>query len=194
MSINPQKYGSNIEAGMSYLVEHVKEGGRYGATQATILALTAIVKYAETYSPVIGSGDFVAYVNGQEASRISFKPDSDNSLTAVDFSQKLNEEFQKNPTSEAIKIDLAIENFVAPASGEGFKMNYLVEATYTSKLPNSAPDAPIKFTRTQTPWAEVTKVGDVQSMDVTIINDSELPQGMTIARLGIPSCMELDMN
>jgi len=41
---------------VNWLVSRVKSGGRYGSTQATILALKAITSYMENFASINGNG------------------------------------------------------------------------------------------------------------------------------------------
>jgi hypothetical protein len=48
---------------VKYLLKSIKDGGRYGSTQATVLTLKALVKYAKEFGGIRGQGDFVLYLN-----------------------------------------------------------------------------------------------------------------------------------
>jgi hypothetical protein len=39
-------------------LKSIKDGGRYGSTQATVLCLKALVKYAKVFGGIKGSGKF----------------------------------------------------------------------------------------------------------------------------------------
>lgn len=66
LNIDTSRYSVNIELAIGYLMKSVKDGGRYGSTQATVLCLKALVKYARIFGGLKGSGNFVLYFNGQK--------------------------------------------------------------------------------------------------------------------------------
>jgi len=53
----------------------------YGTTQATVLSLKAITKYMNNFVDINGEGDFVLYVNGEEADRVAFTPEKKDAIT-----------------------------------------------------------------------------------------------------------------
>jgi hypothetical protein len=46
LNIDSSKYAEKIDLSIGFLMKSVKDGGRYGSTQATVLCLQALVKYA----------------------------------------------------------------------------------------------------------------------------------------------------
>ncbi len=64
---NQSRYSKYITPAVNWLVSTVKSGGRYGSTQATILALKAITSYMERFSGLNGDGEFVLRLNGDVA-------------------------------------------------------------------------------------------------------------------------------
>ena len=63
LDLDPTFYSTNIELSIEYLLKSVKDGGRYGSTQATVLVLKTLVKYAKIYGGLKGSGSFVLYMD-----------------------------------------------------------------------------------------------------------------------------------
>jgi len=61
------RYATSIKAGVEWMVSKVKNGGAYGSTQATILALKAITRYMSGFVDINGSGSFVLEVEGKKA-------------------------------------------------------------------------------------------------------------------------------
>jgi hypothetical protein len=61
------RYATQIISAIDWLVSTVKSGGRYGSTQATILALKAITSYMQNFANLNGNGDFVLRLNGLQA-------------------------------------------------------------------------------------------------------------------------------
>ena len=87
-----------------------KEGGKYGATQATILVLKCLTKYMESFVEINGRGDFVLYIGDDEVERISFNRDS---KEAIKFD--ISDYIEANPSmfapGSSLDYELAIENY-----------------------------------------------------------------------------------
>ena len=91
MDLDPSGYSQNIELSIEYLLKSVKDGGRYGSTQATVLVLKTLVKYAKIYGGLKGSGSFVLYMDNQKVQSIDFS--ESNPMSNIDFSEALNSAF-----------------------------------------------------------------------------------------------------
>ena len=66
----------------------MKDGGRYGQTQSTVLTLKALVKYYKIYSGLKGKGYFNLYMNNEYVKSKLF--DESVPLADFDFSKELN--------------------------------------------------------------------------------------------------------
>ena len=69
---SPIQFASSIELAFGFLLRQVKDGGRYGSTQATVLALKALVRYSEVFGGLRGSGTFLLSVNGIKVDSFEF--------------------------------------------------------------------------------------------------------------------------
>ena len=68
-------------------------------------------------------------------------------MSNIDFSNALNNAFNSFGTiSQPQTVKLALENYNPNAQGQGFRMSYLLQSTYTDRSPRSSDGAPIKFT------------------------------------------------
>ena len=90
MNINGTMFSPQIELGVEYLLKSVKDGGRYGSTQATVLCLKALVKYAKMFGGIKGQGDFVLYLNNEKVHSVSFS-EQVTSMNNIDFTDVLND-------------------------------------------------------------------------------------------------------
>ena len=124
---------------VDWLVSSVKSGGRYGSTQATILALKAITSFMENFANLNGNGNFVLRLNDQVAQTISFTPKSKEAIE-FDFSALM-----KNPlfadtfkAGRSVKISIGLENFVpTPGETKDFRVNYAFSLNYFDTTPES---------------------------------------------------------
>lgn len=60
----PADFASQSNMAFKFISSNIQGGGRYGSTQATILALRSLVKYSEVYGGLAGSGTIVVKVDG----------------------------------------------------------------------------------------------------------------------------------
>lgn len=118
----------------------MKSGGRYGSTQATILALKAITTYMENFASLNGNGAFTLRLNKVVAQQIFFTSERREAIV-FDFAALMADSRFKaffNPGS-TLNIDIALENFV-PNRGENkdFRVNYAFDFKYYDVTPESA--------------------------------------------------------
>lgn len=114
------------------------------------------------------------YVNDQKVDSIAFS--EVDQVGKVDFSDKINQLYQsysETQKREAIKIELKVENYKYNTKGEGFHLSYLLQADYNDSLPPSASASLINFSLTQdTPLPQLSKVGQIQTQKIALINKS----------------------
>ena len=95
LNIDPAFYSPSIEIGIGYLMQSVKDGGRYGSTQATVLAIKALVKYAKIFGGIKGKGTFALYVNDDKVGTSSFDEDA-GMINNIKFDYDLNKYYNNN--------------------------------------------------------------------------------------------------
>ena len=85
MNQDQGQFSENIERGIQFLMRSIKDGGRFGSTQATILSLKALVCYSKISGGVSGQGKFTLVVDDEEVSTIEFGQPQD-PTPKIDFS------------------------------------------------------------------------------------------------------------
>ena len=110
MNINGTMFSPQIELGIEYLLKSVKDGGRYGSTQATVLCLKALVKYAKMFGGIKGQGDFVLYLNNEKVHSVSFSEQL-TSMNNIDFNDVLNDFIAYRAITGDVTLKVALENY-----------------------------------------------------------------------------------
>jgi hypothetical protein len=64
------KFSKNVERGIEFISSKIKDGGRFGSTQSTVLSLKALVRYAQFNQGLRGAGDLVLYLNGERVGQL----------------------------------------------------------------------------------------------------------------------------
>lgn len=195
MNLAAGRYSAQIELASGFLMKAVEKGGRYGSTQATVLCLQALVKYAKVFGGVKGEGAFVLYVGGNQVSKLAFN-EKDASLSSVDLSGPLTEFFKKAEKGKDYEVKVAVEDYKFNDKRQGFKVSYLLEASYFDRSPRSRGATGLKFgyTNSLATSSAVASVGSIQTSKVTLENRSGKAQGMAVAQISVPSCMSVDSN
>jgi hypothetical protein len=169
---NPS-YASNVEKSIKYLAESC-QGGRYGSTQSTILALRAIVAYDKSRAKPTQPGNLQLVIDGKDVG------------DAVSFTKD---------TTGAIEIPVAA-NLFAPGEHQvhvkmngGSPMPYTVTVNYHSLKPNSADDCKLHL-EVKLRNAKVTE-GAATEANVVVVNRTNEAVPTPIAIIGIPGGLEV---
>lgn len=196
IDIDAAAFSPQIELALTYLMGSVKNGGSYGSTQATILSLQALVKYAKKFGGLKGKGKFVLSIEGGQVATFPFDQ-SQASIDSLDFGAEVNRYYKALGTKpSSLKAKIAIEGYEYNSGQEGFQVSYLFEADFINKSPTTASEAPIKFTvATDKSMDQIqSSLGAIQTQKVSIENLSGAAQGMSVAVLSIPSCMTVELS
>lgn len=130
------EFSEELEQSIKMLVASVKKGGRYGSTQATVLAIKAITSYMKNYVSLNGKGKFVLYANDKPLAEASFSNKEREALKFGDVSKELKKlGFKPN---DQVTLRIQLENFKASDSSEkDFKVQYALSAVYNDQIPPS---------------------------------------------------------
>ncbi len=142
------RYAAQITPAVNWLVAQVKAGGRYGSTQATILALKAITSYMQNFANLNGDGTFALRINGQVVQSISFTPKSKEAIEFDFASIMTNSKFSGFfKPGRKLNISISLDNF-KPAPGEtrDFRVNYAFSFNYYDQTPESSSNSVLGFT------------------------------------------------
>ncbi|NTX60600.1 A-macroglobulin complement component [Myxococcus sp. CA051A] len=116
------EYLANVQRAMKYMAES-SDGGRYGATQSTVLALRAIIAYDKAHAANVSPGRVRVFVEGRPVGEpVSFTGASQEALKLPDVSKLL------GPGGR--QLELRME--------DGSELPYTVEVTFNALVPDSS--------------------------------------------------------
>lgn len=159
-----------ITQGIDYLVKQRKHN-RFGSTQATAMALKALINYTKSQKQkMISENDNITLiVNGKSLTR-KLEITNDGKIAIRDFESFL--------TSGKQNVTVKFNN---PKS----EFPYSLNVKWDSTLPNSSELCPLQLETTI--LDKTYAVGDNVSFTVSVTNTKAEPNGMTTAIIGIPS-------
>ncbi|QRO00824.1 A-macroglobulin complement component [Archangium violaceum] len=163
----------NVERSMRFLADSC-EGGRYGSTQSTVLALRAIVAYDQARSTKRAPGSVRVYVDGRPVGgAVKFDGRAQEALKLPDVSELL--------TAGERKIELRMEG--------GSELPYSIEVTYNALVPASSPDTRVdlEVALAKTALTE----GEPTEARVWVTNRSDQKLSTTVAIFGVPGGLEV---
>lgn len=166
-------FAANVERSMKYLASSC-DGGRYGSTQSTVLALRAIVAYDKARAAKRASGAVRVYVNGQPVgSAVKFAASAQEALKLPDIAELL------SPGER--RIELRMEG--------GAELPYSIEVTYNALKPDSSPETKVALEVSLAKNA-LTE-GEPTEARVLVSNktDEQLPTAVAI--FGVPGGLEV---
>jgi hypothetical protein len=165
------EYAGNVERAMTWLGSMCK-GGRFGATQSTVLALKAIVAYDKSRSKPKADGRLALVVDGTEIQSLPFTKETKGALEFKDFAAAL------KPGEH--KVALRME--------DGSPMPYSLNVEYNATLPDDSAEAPLSVaTRIAEPVAEE---GEGVEVIAELKNTSDKALPMTMLIVGMPGGLE----
>ena len=163
---------ARAQRGADFLVGKRKAGGSFGATQATVMALKALLAFSEQEAPRVNRGAMNVLVNGQRVDR-----------RMIDGNRH-----------EAIVIELAErlrpgENRVELVLDEGLRLPWLLDVNYRSEQPADDPACRVAL-RCELREEQV-ELGKTVALDLTIANRAGEALPMVLARVGLPAGTEI---
>jgi alpha-2-macroglobulin-like protein len=148
-------------------IQQQNEGGGFGSTQATVLALKALTR-AASGSGTMPSGT-IEVATGAKKRTVTFDEKASDPPEIANFASDL----------------MTGKNTIAVASQSDMKgLPFSVDVTYRTTLPPSSPKAAIHVTTT--PRSTSVKTGSSLTMQVVVENTKSEGQPMVIARIGVP--------
>ena len=170
--LRDKKYAGNVERSIKFLADSCK-AGRYGSTQATVLALRAIVTHDQQLSHPKVNGKVRMFVDG--------KPTGD----WVVFNEKTPGELTLPSINDALtpgdhKIELRMDN--------GCQMPYAITASYHTFTPLSDKDCKLDMT-VKSAQDKIVEGGSTE-LDVNVTNTSHEVIPNPIAIIGLPGGLE----
>jgi uncharacterized protein YfaS (alpha-2-macroglobulin family) len=161
---------------LAHCIQFILEGrsfSSFGSTQANVLALKALTKYALKYPTLFQGGEIFVEVNGQSQGMKYTKDQT----TPLEF-----DHLEKYLDRSSNKVNVAFKNALVPA-------NFNINIGYNQNIPQENANWITEIeTRYET---KSVKVGETVRLTVTITGKQNIPQGMAVAIICIPSGFSL---
>ncbi len=158
---------------VNYLVSSRSNGG-FGSTQATILALKAIKKYAEISKQTSESGKIKIMINGKKAACYAYEKGTKGKIL-IENLETLLKDGENN-------IELRYLETSTP-------LPYSFDVTWNSLTPESSSNCKINLKTSLS--TKTTNVGETVRLTVNLTNKTSEGLPMTVALVGIPSGLSL---
>ncbi|MBX7243427.1 MAG: hypothetical protein K1X92_16935 [Bacteroidia bacterium] len=161
---------SNIRKLAEFLRNSRNGNGSFSNTNATVLALKALVRYAQFTKRTDESGKIEIYVDGKKAGEQSYDKGEQNPIVI----EGLESYFSEGKKSVTVKY-IGVKN----------PLPYTLSIKYYTALPNSNPECVVKLETKLA--AKQVKVGETVRLTTNITNQSAEGQPMTMVIVGLPA-------
>jgi uncharacterized protein YfaS (alpha-2-macroglobulin family)/uncharacterized membrane protein len=157
---------------IEWVVKNRQGRGGFGSTQATILALKALVNHAKANKHPLSAGKLILMSKDVPMGEKEFTAGQQETISVGGLEAKL------KPGDNSLNISLTGES----------KLPYALDVTYRTLKPASDEKCPIRL-KTSLAKPEV-KAGETVALLAEVSNATEAGQPMTIAILGLPAGLE----
>ena len=165
-------YWPQAQKATDWIAAHRQSYGGFGSTQATILALKALVEHARLHHKTVTGGELIIKRDGQPIGRQTFAAGQAGVIRVDDLAAKL------EPGENHLTISLTGEN----------RMPYALDVSYRSYTGASDPACAVRLSTKLA--AATVKAGETVSLEAELSNATEKAQPMTVAILGLPAGLE----
>lgn len=157
-----------VRKAVEWLTNHRGGYGQWGATQATVLALKAFIRYVEASGKTQGPGSVVVQVNGKNVGTASWEAGHKDPIVVALPA----ESFQGGKNEVRMLID-----------GRD-QLPYSMAVAFRSQKPASSPDSKVDLKVAADKTS--VKMGETIRVTATVKNKTAEGLPMTLARVGIP--------
>lgn len=165
-------YTQQAQKAIEWISAHREGSGGFGSTQATILALKALVEHARLSHKTTSGGELIIKRDGQTIGKQAFAAGQQGTIRIDGLASKL------EPGENRLTISLTGDN----------RMPYSLDVSFRSL---TGPSDPACDVRLATKLAAATiKSGETVSLDAELSNATDKPLPMTVAILGLPAGLE----
>jgi uncharacterized protein YfaS (alpha-2-macroglobulin family) len=166
-------YAANVEKAVQFLADSC-QGGRYGSTQSTVLALRAIVQRDHARAHPGAPGSIQLLIDGAPVGQpISFTADTQGAIALPDFAARL------TPGEHQVSLQMT----------DGSTLPYAMDVTFNSVTPASSNQCKVSLA-VALKDGQLTE-GAPTEADVTIANRTAAAIPTPIAIVGLPGGLEV---
>jgi len=165
-------YSEQATRAVQWIIESRQGSGGFGSTQATILALKALVEHSKANRKTLAAGTLVIKRDDMEIGSHAFDAGQQESIVIDGLEADL------KSGENSLTINLSGDN----------TMPYSLDVAYRSRKPESDDACPVRLT-TKLAKTKI-KAGETVAMTAQVANTTDEGQPMTIAILGLPAGLE----
>ena len=165
------EFAVQAEKAVQWIVAHRQGGGGFGSTQATILALKAMVEHAKANRRTANAGTLSVERDGRTLGQHSFSAGMRETIAIDGLEAAL------MAGDNRLTINLTGDN----------KMPYMLNVSYRTLKPESSEACPVRLV-TKLARSKV-KAGETVALTAELTNTADA-QPMTVAILGLPAGLE----
>jgi hypothetical protein len=166
------EFRGHANRAIDWIVRNRSGDGSFGSTQATILALKALVEHAKVNHATIAAGELLVKYDDRVIGTQRFAANEVNAIRLAGLEGELT----------AGKNELTIS-----LSGEN-QMPYTIDVSYRAQQPPSHSECAVELT---TKLADAAiKAGETVALEAELVNKTNQGQPMTVAILGLPAGLQ----
>ena len=162
------KYPQETRKAVEWLMNNRSAYGQWGATQATVLSLKAMLAYIEATKKTQGPGSVIVQVNGKVHKSVNYEAGHKEPIIIDGLGALM--------TAGKNDIKVLVDGQDA--------LPYTIAVSYRSLQPASSPDTVVDL-KVVSDKSSV-KMGEPVRVTATLTNKTDKGQPMTLARIGIP--------
>ena len=167
-------YTAQANRAVEWIVGNRQGSGSFGSTQATILALKALIEHSKTSRKTVSGGKLIVKRDDQQIGEHAFAAGQQETIAIDGLEASLRSGENK------LTVNLTGDN----------KLPYALEVSYRSEKPDSHADCPVRLTTRLA--ADRVAAGETVELAAELTNTSEDEhQPMTVAILGLPAGLEV---
>ncbi len=169
------EFTAPLDSAIRFLVQSRAPHGTFGSTQATVLALKAIVAYNRTKRRTSETGEIIVRLDGKDVARLPFNTED---LRPVEVNLASDHRNLTAGTHEITLETQSLQTYPVSVSWSAFTLK-----------PATTPDAPLNLHAALA--SDTVTEGESVRLNVTLTNREKTDTGMAIAIVGIPAGLKL---
>jgi hypothetical protein len=166
------EFRGHAERAIDWIVRNRAGDGSFGSTQATVLALKALVEHAKDKRGSLASGELIVTHNDHAIASQAFAADQVQTIRLDGLAAQL------TPGENNLTIGLTGQN----------QMPYTIDVSYRATQPQSDPDCAVELSTELA--ASNVKAGETVALTAELVNRTDAGQPMTVAILGLPAGLQ----
>jgi tetratricopeptide (TPR) repeat protein/predicted nuclease with TOPRIM domain len=167
----PDEFQQPITKAFQWIIQQRGGYGGFGSTQATILALKALLEYTKANARIASDGELRLFVGNRLSGQVRFLADRSEPIT-----------LEASPSEDIVRPG---KNICRLELDSKAALPFTLAWTYSRRVPPSSTNCPLRLTAALN-QTEVTE-GDGVRLNVKLANTTEKGLPMTVAILGLPA-------